>query len=64
MKTRWQKPELVVLYRGRPDENLLTSTYCKNQPYGKNGADQAAGIICQWEHGSRAGQACNTYSPS
>lgn len=65
MKTKWQKPELLVLYRGRPEENLLTATYCKYQPLNKNGADNAAGQICVHEHGrNEGGVACEIYATS
>jgi hypothetical protein len=59
MKKKWKKPELIVLYRGKPEENLLGRTYCKmTQP--KNLPDRAAGIICQWN----TGVDCELNSPS
>jgi hypothetical protein len=62
MKKKWSKPELIVLYRGKPDENLMQQTSCKFNP--KNTPDNAAGLYCEWEHGGRAGIPCYTYSTS
>ncbi|MBN1998788.1 hypothetical protein JW935_14610 [candidate division KSB1 bacterium] len=63
MKPLWRKPELIVLYRGRPDENLLGRVYCKTTTP-KNLPDNAAGIYCQFEHGGRVGDPCYDYAPS
>jgi len=30
MKKEWQTPELIVLFRGRPEEDLLTACKYKN----------------------------------
>lgn len=60
---KWDKPELIVLYSGKPEENLLGRTYCKaTQP--KNLPDRAATIICQFDQGGRAGEPCYDYIPS
>ena len=32
MKKEWQKPKLIILYRGRPDEAVLTHCKHKNVP--------------------------------
>lgn len=32
MKKMWQKPELVVLYRGKPEESVLTHCKHANNP--------------------------------
>jgi len=63
MKKKWQKPELIVLYRGKPEENLLAHTYCKMLTP-KNLPDRAAGIVCQFEHGGRIGDPCYSYISS
>lgn len=64
MKRKWESPELIVLYRGKPEENLMQIVPCKNQPMGKNDPDNAAGTICMWEHGSRANVLCEVYTTS
>lgn len=63
MKKKWKKPELIELYRGRPDENLLEHVYCKAGVAHRNAPDNAAGIYCEWEHGGRI-EPCFTYSTS
>jgi hypothetical protein len=62
MSRTWKKPELIVLYKGRPDENLLGQTYCKGvSGSGKNGPDRAAaGGNCADKYGVE----CRTYSAS
>ena len=46
MSRTWKKPELIVLYKGRPDENLLGRAYCKAM-VPKNLPDRASsGGIC------------------
>jgi len=64
MKKKWQKPELIELYRGRPDENLMQEVYCKAGVPSRNQPDRAAANICQWDHGGRAGDLCFTYALS
>lgn len=64
MKKKWQKPELIVLYRGKPDESLMQVTPCKGGAAHRNQPDNAAGNICAFDHGGRIGQLCYTYSPS
>lgn len=64
MKKKWEKPELIELYRGRPDENLLEAIWCKAGVPDRNSPDNAMGIYCQFEHGSRIGQPCYTYNVS
>lgn len=60
MSKRWVRPQLLVLYRGEPEERLLGRTYCKTtQP--KNLPDRAVAIICQFDQGGRAGVACYDY---
>jgi hypothetical protein len=63
MKKKWQKPELIVLYRGKPEENLLGHIYCK-MTTPKNLPDRAAGTICLFDQGGRAGTPCELYSAS
>ncbi|HNR69630.1 MAG TPA: hypothetical protein PKN24_16405 [bacterium] len=60
MKTKWQKPELVILYRASSDENLLGRAYCKHT-VPKNLPDNAVASICAFDQGSRAGTPCNVY---
>jgi hypothetical protein len=63
MKKQWSKPELIILFRGKPEENLLGRTYCKyTQP--KNLPDRAAGTICAFDQGGRAGEICYDYALS
>jgi len=35
-KNRWQKPELIVLGRGKTEENVLTACKGNNQPSSMN----------------------------
>lgn len=60
MKKQWRKPELVILYHARPDENLLQKIYCKN-PNPRNMPDQAAGSICVNRNNTVQ---CDTYAAS
>lgn len=32
MRKSWEKPELTILYRGKPEESVAQSTNCKHQP--------------------------------
>ena len=36
MNKVWQKPKLIILYRGRPEESVLAT--CKSGPWGTGGA--------------------------
>ena len=64
MKKKWKKPELIELYRGRPDENLLEHVYCKGDVAGRNAPDRAVATLCEFDQGSRAGDPCFNYLPS
>ncbi|MFC1815829.1 hypothetical protein ACFL0M_07780 [Thermodesulfobacteriota bacterium] len=43
MKNVWKKPELVVLYRGRPEEDVLLNCKRASQP----GSPQSAVSGCE-----------------
>ena len=46
MKKTWQKPMLVVLFRGRPEEYVLSA--CKSADDPEGGATEIfAGSICE-----------------
>jgi len=64
MKTVWQKPKLIVLYKAQPDENLLQSVACKGGLAHKNRPDNATATICAWDNGERIGRACYTHTTS
>ena len=52
MKKTWGKPKLIVLYRGRPEENVLA--FCKIESTGDTGAAPGYGT-CE---GDPAAQLC------
>jgi hypothetical protein len=51
---KWEKPKLIVLERGRPEEAVLGT--CKSNP----GGNGPGGGNCQWT----AGPACDAQSGS
>ncbi len=54
---QWQKPELIILVRSRPQESVLTA--CKvTGGYGPNATNNA----CLWEHMCQ--NVCSSVDPS
>lgn len=62
-KFKWQRPELIVLRRGRPEENVLEACKYNAAPDGTGGVQTAIGHGCQ---ASKAGscQACQSLGGS
>jgi len=58
-KLKWQRPELIVLHRGRPEESVLEACKYNAAPDGTGGIKTAIGHGCQ---ASKAGscQACQS----
>lgn len=60
MKKEWQKPELLVLYRGRPEESLLVQVGCKGGPHTSRRNPDNAATVCVFRDGTN----CDTFSAS
>jgi hypothetical protein len=45
-KEKWGKPELIILTRGKPDENVLTA--CKYSMGGYGGPDSWYGVCTSY----------------
>jgi len=52
MKKKWEKPKLVILYRGQSEENVLK--ICKHE-HGATASEENVLKICKHEHGATAG---------
>ncbi len=46
-KENWEKPKLVVLYRGRPEESVLTACKIGNKVFGGPTNPGAGRMNCQ-----------------
>ena len=46
-KAKWHKPELVVLFKGRPEESVLTECKANAAPDGTGGIQTLIGHGCQ-----------------
>jgi hypothetical protein len=46
-KSKWQKPELIVLQRGRPEESVLMACKYNAAPDGTGGIQTLIGHGCQ-----------------
>jgi hypothetical protein len=57
MKKIWEKPELIVLFKGKPEDFVLTG--CKSESGPTSGA-QGVGGVCKNNYGAQ----CSSYNPS
>lgn len=46
-KKLWVKPELIILYRGKPEESVLTICRYESAPDGTGGIQTLIGRGCQ-----------------
>ena len=53
MKKVWQKPELIILLKGKPEEAVLTQ--CKTEKFGVAEGTDASGQAC----GNNLQRSCN-----
>jgi hypothetical protein len=60
VKKEWKTPELIVLVRSKPEENVLKS--CKNSTVPTVGPNNVNGI-CDTQNGPNTGP-CHTYALS